>query len=164
MLFSRIISGGIPVAGDVKDEAHNMAMDIQYLDMSGNAIDVSRLEQGTDFMARVTIRNRDIQDLEEMALTQIFPSGWEIHNFRLDRYDQAGNDADQPEYRDVRDDRVYTYFDLEERRKKVFVVRLNATYIGRYYLPAVYCEAMYDHSIRAQKGGQWVEVVQPGSQ
>jgi hypothetical protein len=99
-----------------------------------------------------------------MALTQIFPSGWEIHNQRLGEYEQTGYDFDRPEYQDIRDDRVYSYFDLEQGRKKTFVVRLNATYQGRFFLPAVYCEAMYDHSIRARKGGQWVEVVKPGSE
>ena len=163
-LFVRIIMDGIPAAGQVEDEEHNMDMEVEYTDMQGRPLDVSRLEQGTDFMARVTLRNRDIQDYEEMALTQIFPSGWEIHNERLGEYDQTGDGYDRPEYQDIRDDRVYSYFDLKQGQKKTFVVRLNATYQGRFYLPSVYCEAMYDHSIRARKGGQWVEVVRPGSE
>ena len=39
---------------------------------------------------------------------------------------------------------------------------LNAAYQGRFYLPAVSCEAMYDNSIFARVPGQWVEVVKPG--
>ena len=62
---------------------------------------------------------------------------------------------------DVRDDRVYYYFDLGPDQKKTFSVHLNATYLGRFYLPGIYCEAMYDHSIRAKKAGQWVEVNKP---
>jgi uncharacterized protein YfaS (alpha-2-macroglobulin family) len=38
-------------------------------------------------------------------------------------------------------------------------VLLNATYVGKYYLPAVYCEAMYNKSISALQKGEWVEVV-----
>jgi len=163
-LFARMILDGIPAAGQVEDEQHNMDMEVEYLDMEGHPLDVSRLEQGADFMARVTVRNRDIQDYDEMALTQIFPSGWEIHNDRLDISGQSGSDYDRPEYQDIRDDRVYSYFDLGQGRKKTFVVSLNAAYQGRYYLPAVYCEAMYDHSIRARKGGRWVEVVRPGGE
>ena len=43
--------------------------------------------------------------------------------------------------------------------RQVYRVRLNAAYQGRYYLPAVVCEAMYDNSISARRPGQWVEVV-----
>ena len=32
-------------------------------------------------------------------------------------------------------------------------------YKGRYYLPSVYCEAMYDNSVRALRKGEWIEVV-----
>jgi len=42
------------------------------------------------------------------------------------------------------------------------VILLNASYVGRFYLPSVYCEAMYDNEINARKGGKWVEVVIPG--
>ena len=38
---------------------------------------------------------------------------------------------------------------------------LNAAYLGRFYLPTVYCEAMYDNEINASQAGKWVEVVSP---
>jgi uncharacterized protein YfaS (alpha-2-macroglobulin family) len=43
-----------------------------------------------------------------------------------------------------------------------FRIVLNAAYVGRYYLPTVYCEAMYDNTINSRKPGKWVEVVKPG--
>ncbi|MFT5647906.1 MAG: hypothetical protein ACI976_002601, partial [Aureispira sp.] len=54
--------------------------------------------------------------------------------------------------------RVYTFFDLKKGKTKTFNVLLNASYLGRYYLPALSVEAMYDKSIQARKRGQWVEV------
>ena len=56
-------------------------------------------------------------------------------------------------------DRVLSYFDLSRGESKEIPVKLTATYKGRYYLPSVYCEAMYDNAVRALKKGQWVEVV-----
>ena len=91
-----------------------------------------------------------------MALVRHFPAGWEIKNDRLDQEEAKAQDT--PTYQDIRDDRVYSYFDLKQHETKTFRVVLNAAYIGRYYLPAVYCEAMYDASIHAQRNGQWVEV------
>jgi hypothetical protein len=30
--------------------------------------------------------------------------------------------------------------------------------MGKFYLPTIYAEAMYDYAIRAQLPGKWVEV------
>ena len=42
------------------------------------------------------------------------------------------------------DDRVFTYFDLPLRGSLEVRLRLRASYCGRFTLPAVKCEAMYD--------------------
>jgi hypothetical protein len=62
-------------------------------------------------------------------------------------------------YRDIRDDRVYTFFDLYATQSVTYRVFLTAAYTGRFYLPAVSCEAMYDNRIYSRQKGQWVEVV-----
>ena len=62
-------------------------------------------------------------------------------------------------YQDFRDDRVYTYFDINKGQRKVFKIQLNASYLGRFYLPIFNCEAMYDNSVSSREGGSWVEVV-----
>jgi len=61
---------------------------------------------------------------------------------------------------DIRDDRVYHYFDLKQSETLTYYVQLNAAYPGRYYWPGVYCEAMYDHTISGGITGKWVEVVE----
>ena len=66
--------------------------------------------------------------------------------------------ASLPEYQDIRDDRVYSYFDIRKNVTQVYRVQLNAAYPGRYYLPTVACSAMYDDGIFARVPGQWVEV------
>jgi alpha-2-macroglobulin len=65
------------------------------------------------------------------------------------------------DYQDIRDDRVYTYFDLDRGASKSFRIRFNAAYEGRYYMPGISCEAMYDNSISARTKGGWVEVKAP---
>jgi len=92
-----------------------------------------------------------------MALTQIFPSGWEILNTRMIGAEDAFASSES-DYRDIRDDRVYTYFSLPEGKEVRYSVLLNAAYAGKYYMPAVYCEAMYNHAINALLKGEWVEV------
>ncbi len=138
-------------------QAKDFLLLTEYKDMEGNKIDPAEIAQGTDFKAEVTIRNTGVRGTySELALDQIFPSGWEIHNSRLDGSNQLG---DSPEYQDFRDDRVYTFFDLKQGETKKFVILLNASYKGNFYLPTVTCHAMYDKSINARKHGEWVKVV-----
>ncbi|MEN8927790.1 MAG: MG2 domain-containing protein [Flavobacteriales bacterium] len=161
LLYVRVITEGIPVESNDLDKDNNLKMTVSYRDMSGKTIDPTKIKQGTDFKMNVTVYNPGIKgDLQEMALSQIFPSGWEIHNARMANSSTSYNNANSSyDYQDVRDDRVYTYFSLRSNKAKTFTVHLNATYDGKYYLPSILCEAMYDNSISSVKPGKWVEVV-----
>ncbi|HEX2936656.1 MAG TPA: hypothetical protein VHO72_14970 [Bacteroidales bacterium] len=126
----------------------------------GGSIDVTRLEQGTDFMAIVTVHNAYAsQAITNVALSQIFPSGWEISNSRLFQDGITEEDNSIYTYQDIRDDRVLTFFDLPIANAKVFVVKLTATYGGKFYLPGTLCQAMYEPGVNAFIPGKWVEVV-----
>lgn len=160
-LFARLVKQGIPKAGEEIDKFSNLELSVSYKTLNGNSIDVTQLEQGTDFMAEVTIHNPGIRGMyRNLALSQIFASGWEIRNQRLDNITYLK--GDMPTYQDIRDDRVYSYFDLGAGASKTFKVLLNAAYTGMYYLPGVSCEAMYDNSISAHIAGRWVNVKRQG--
>lgn len=158
-LFVRVITEGTPARGNEEAAENNLKVTVEYTDTDGIAIDPVKLEQGTEFIASVTIANPGLRgQYKNMALNQIFPSGWEINNLRLDEAEDRLK-SDVPTYQDIRDDRVYTYFDLPAGQRKTFRVLLTASYAGAYYLPALSCEAMYDHGIYARTKGQVVEVV-----
>ena len=166
-LYTRIVMRGRPVSVDLPAESSNLTLGVRYTDLKGSAIDPAKLKQGTDFLAEVTVTRIGTMrfDFNELALTQIFPSGWEILNTRMNLV--GGSTSDPMDYQDVRDDRVMTYFDLpynwandkKMKQARTYRIQLNAAYAGRYYLPAVACEAMYDNRIRAVSPGKWVEVV-----
>jgi alpha-2-macroglobulin len=158
-LFVRLIAEGTPARGDETEEANNLNISVSYTDSDGKPVDITKLEQGTEFIASVSVQNPGVRgNYQNMALNQIFPSGWEINNLRLDDAESRLT-GDVPTYQDIRDDRVYTYFDLNAGQRKNFKVLLTASYAGTYYLPAVSCEAMYDRSVYARNKGQVVEVV-----
>jgi len=166
-LFARAVFNGRPAITNQGSEAKNITLDIRYTDIKGQVVDVTKLKQGTDFMAEVTVtRTGDMKfDFNELALTQIFPSGWEILNTRMNLI--GGGNSDPMDYQDVRDDRVMTYFDIpynwnkssNVKQSRTYRIQLNAAYTGRYFLPTVACEAMYDDRIRASTPGRWVEVL-----
>jgi uncharacterized protein YfaS (alpha-2-macroglobulin family) len=157
LLYARIIMTGTPAAGNEKSSESNMTLKVDYRNMDGSPLDVSRINQGSDFLAMVTVNNPSPVNYKDMALTQLFPSGWEIRNTRLHDFQSPG-EISIPTYQDIRDDRVLTYFDLPKGKSKTFVIPLNAAYLGRFYLPGIYCEAMYDNSIYAVKEGKWIEI------
>ena len=105
----------------------------------------------------VTVTNTSSDYMDNIALTKIFPSGWEIVNTSFT--DLGGGASGQADYKDIRDDRVNFYFDLGKRKSKTFKVRLNASYLGTYYLPGVQAEAMYDNNYYARDKGRWIKVV-----
>jgi uncharacterized protein YfaS (alpha-2-macroglobulin family) len=162
VLYARLILQGQPDAGQEPVANHQpdvLDMQVRYSTRNGKPLDPATLQQGTDFMATVTIRNPGKRGYyEQMALSQIFPSGWEILNTRLMESDSAFLQSPFT-YMDIRDDRVYTYFNLEENKMHTYNVLLNAAYLGRYYLPAISCDAMYDNTIHDFMPGKWVEIV-----
>jgi uncharacterized protein YfaS (alpha-2-macroglobulin family) len=163
IMYAKLVIEGIPVIGDVSTTANHVKMEVRYKDMNGKIINPDKLEQGLDFIAEVSIYNSGTRGkLKEMTLNQMFPSGWEIHNARMDNF-QSSVDAGTFDYQDIRDDRVYTYYQLEKGKSVVFQIKLNATYMGKFYLPTIVTEAMYDESISSRVGGKWVEVVKPSS-
>lgn len=160
-LFVRLIAEGAPARGAESEEANNLNVEVTYTDVDGAIIDPSQLTQGTEFIASVTVFNPGIRgEYKNLAINQIFPSGWEINNLRFEEAESRLK-ADKPTYQDIKDDRVFTYFDLKGGQRKTFKVLLTATYAGNYYLPSVSVEAMYDQAVYARKKGQPVEVVKP---
>lgn len=158
-LFVKLIRTGVPLEGNEIASESNIKMELVYKNMKGEVIAIDNLKQGTDFMAEITVTNPGLRgDYQEIALTQIFPSGWEILNNRLDDTGQFYAGV-KPEYQDIRDDRVMSYFDLAKNTRITLKVFLNASYQGTFYMPAVSVGAMYDNSISANTKGQWVKVV-----
>ncbi len=162
LLYVRLVRTGTPLAGKESASENGIDMNIAYQLTDGTPVDPGRLTQGTDFLAVVTVVHPGIGNYyQNLALTQIFPSGWEIRNARMEGNERAENSSYYT-YRDVRDDRVLTYFDLWKGNNVTYRVMLNASYTGRYYMPGTHCEAMYDNTINARSVGRWVDVVPGG--
>ena len=156
-IYVRVLNSGILPIGQEQVLQNNLAASIRFKNRKGTVIDVSKIAQGTEFIAEVTIKNLKNETVENVALSQILPSGFEIVNTRFTDYGDATNTI--ADYIDIRDDRTNFYFGLKSNETKTFKVVLNASYLGTYYLPGLQCEAMYDNTFVARTKGQWVEVV-----
>ncbi len=158
MFITKTISGR-PLQGIDENEQKNLQMVVRFQSIDGKEIEISNLKQGTDFDAVVKITNPGmLGNYKNLALSQIFPSGWEILNIRYSESENTENNGNF-DYRDIRDDRVLTFFNLQSYKSVTFKVSLNAAYTGKFFMPGVSCEAMYDNTIYARHKGKWVNVV-----
>lgn len=156
-LFVRVINSGILPVGQEKVMSNNVVAKVTFKDRKGAIVNVSKINQGTELIAEVVVTNDKGEFVPNIALTQILPSGFEIVNTRFTDYGNATENL--ADYIDIRDDRANYYFGLNSRETRVFKMLINASYLGKYYLPGVQCEAMYDNSFIARSKGQWIEIV-----
>jgi uncharacterized protein YfaS (alpha-2-macroglobulin family) len=156
-IYVRVLNTGILPIGQENVVQSDVSAAIVFKNRKGGVINVSKINQGTEFVAEVTVKNQRNESVQNVALSQILPSGFEIVNTRFTDYGDATNNV--ADYIDIRDDRTNFYFGLKSRETKVFRILLNASYLGNYYLPGLQCEAMYDNTFLARTKGFWVEVV-----
>ncbi|RED48743.1 alpha-2-macroglobulin family protein [Seonamhaeicola aphaedonensis] len=161
VVYLRILnSGKLPLGQEIMEQ-RGLNISYSYKDLQGNRINIAELKQGQDFIATVKVSNLKSSEVKDVALTQIFPSGWEIVNTRFT--DFGNTISSQARYTDIRDDRVNFYFDLSKNgnsnSSKTFSVMLNASYLGRYYLPGIQAEAMYDNDFLVRTKGQWINII-----
>jgi len=167
-VYARILARGTPALGQEKAMAKGLSLGLRYLGMDGKTVDPAAAQSGADFVVEATVQNRSGQNLKNLALTQLLPSGWEIANFRVgaelpkpakEEEEGARPEAPPPlyDYQDVRDDRVLTYFSIAAKEAKVFKLYVNKSYEGSFYLPPSSVSAMYDERFQALVPGRWLQ-------
>lgn len=154
---SLIQQGRYPMWAE-KAATKNLSLRTDFLDKEGKRIDVAELRQGTEFNIRINILNNSNDDLRDLSLTQLVPSGWEIVNTNFTAAVQGH--VNPARYTDIRDDKVNYYFNLRSGKSKTFELVVNASYLGRYYLAGTHSSTMYSDNYYARTQGQWVTVKQ----
>lgn len=156
IVFVRLLQDGKLPLGKELTSRKNLTVTTTFIDGAAKEVTIDNVRQGEAFTAKIIVSNTSPDAIDNVALTQIFPSGWEIVNTRFT--EAQGGTEGAARYTNIRDDRVNFYFDMQEESTKVFTVKLNASYLGTYYLPGTQVEAMYDASYYARNKGKWVEI------
>jgi alpha-2-macroglobulin len=170
-VYVQLAYTGKPISGNEMSASKGIGLSVTYRLAGGREINVSRLPVGTDFIAEVRVTHQGVlsESIKEVALQQIIPAGWEIRNPSMEPGFATTDMPSSPiKYRDIRDDRAYSFFDLNKQLNtagqvvpQVYYLHLTAAYPGSFYLPAQHAEAMYDASFTATVPGQWVEIYTP---
>lgn len=129
---------GDVLQGNVEEMKNGLAVSVYY-QMQGKSVGLDEVTQGDVIKAVVTVANISGKDLKNVSLTHVLPSGFETLSSK--------NDS-RINYQDIRDDRVLSYIDeLDKNTSATVTLELSATYSGKFYVPAITAEAMYDNKM-----------------
>ena len=141
-VFIRVIQKAKKPSLSVSASNKGLEMSIRYLDLDGKPILEKSLKPGESFIKEVVVTNKAVSELNYLALSQPIPSGWEILPNKV-KNNLFKKDADSPDYQDVRDTHIYSYFGLKSFEKKTFRCALMATYTGEFLLQPTKLSDMY---------------------
>ena len=160
-LFVHLNREGIPKKDIIKDKSEGLILERDFFDEEGRTINIDTLEQNQAIWVRYRVKCSTGEELEEVALSSLFPAGWEIINPRMTETGYPDwVQRDHPtngEYMDIRDDRVNWFFDVDEDAK-TFYIKINPTFAGEYKYPPVSVETMYSPNYYARVASQRVVV------
>ncbi len=154
-LYVNFLVKGKPIKYNEKDESKNITITRSFIDMDGKDIDPKKLKVGDKFTMVIETEQKASDYLENIALIQILPSGWEIESVDSASYEVTDYVFD---YIDKRDDRVAFFYGQGKDELKDIRININVVSPGEYYLPGTSVAAMYDNNFRAYLKGFEVKV------
>jgi uncharacterized protein YfaS (alpha-2-macroglobulin family) len=161
-LFAELQTKGLPLEDHVKTESKGMALQRVIFNQDGREITASQIKQGEPFWLAFGVQSSAPSRVENLALSSILPSGFEISNERLNEYSrpewQKNMRLAAPDYMDIRDDRINWFFSLAPGETKVFIAQIHPSYAGEFRWPGVVLEAMYNPDYFARIAGGRVGV------
>lgn len=117
-----------------------------YYTSGGEPIRNQPFRQGDLIVAKISCKALT-QNLENVIITDLLPAGLEIENPRLESragVPWIGKRRYQPDYMDIRDDRLLLSTYLPRQKERNFYYALRVVTRGEFILPPVVGEAMYD--------------------
>ena len=82
--FATLDWDGVPLTDDGGDTSNKLTLKVAWLNNDGMPVDPSERPQGESFWGHFRVRNPTVaRNVEEVALVQVLPAGWEIDNPRL---------------------------------------------------------------------------------
>ena len=151
-----VLAEGVP-AGGAQEEGDFSGLKVrrEFLDEQGNALKEPGCVAGDRLTVRLTVDTGGAE-LDNVVVCDLLPAGLEVENPAAPPA-ELKNAHDWVASRDVRDDRVLLFSrGMSGVRQYFYTVR--AVTPGRFVLPALTAEAMYDPDVRSCRGRGEFEV------
>ncbi|QJX47437.1 alpha-2-macroglobulin [Hymenobacter taeanensis] len=151
---------GISPTGQVREEDAYLQVRRQFLDRNGNLVGSTSFKQNDLVVVKITIQSAETAgEVKNVAITDLLPAGLEIENPRIGAVRDLtwATDAAQPDYLDVRDDRI-NLFTTATVKPKSFYYLCRAVSKGTFKLGPISADAMYNAEYRSYNGAGVVRV------
>lgn len=166
-VFLILNSEGVRTAPEVRVGGEGLKLKRSWHLPHLETMDVKTLKAdlGALIYVELEITNTTGERVQNIAVVDRLPAGWEIENPRLGRSGTVDWVAKEalwtPDYVNVRDDRMEAFGSLQAHETKRLVYAVRAVTAGSFTLPSAEAEAMYDSSIWARESAGTVQVSGP---
>ncbi|RYZ35964.1 MAG: hypothetical protein EOO71_33545, partial [Myxococcaceae bacterium] len=160
-------SEGVRTTPEVKVGGHGLTLKRTWHSLDGTELDLKAtpVKLADLIYVQLEVTNTTSERIQNIALVDRLPAGWEIENARLGRGGSVEwvSEEEQwaPDYVNVRDDRMEVFGALQARETKKVVYAVRAVTAGSFTLPSAEAEAMYDSETWARESAGTVQVVGP---
>jgi hypothetical protein len=158
-----IASEGTRPNGEYKEGAEGLKVGRAYRGLDGTELNLAdgSLKLGDLAFVEITLANTSGAEIQNIALVDRLPAGFEIENPRLGRSIKADWIKDDQQwaadFMNLRDDHLEMFGALPANTSKTVIYTVRVVTAGKFTVPPVDAEAMYDPTLWSrQKGGQLV--------
>lgn len=150
---------GLSATGQYKEEDNYMAVRKSFYNRFGQSISLTNVKQGDLIVVKISLASLEKSFIENVVVTDMLPAGFEIENPRLNEMrDMAWiKDATNPDYFDVRDDRINFFTNLGATNQ-YFYYMVRAVSTGQFKMGPVSADAMYNGEYHSYNGAGSVTV------
>lgn len=178
-------TSGISTDGSIKEEDSYMRVRRTFFTRDGQEITNNTFRQNDLIVVRLSVEAQYDVTLDNVAITDMLPAGFEIENTRLNEMpplkwikevadaskktntDEESGDEEEEEkpakykqpfdYVDIRDDRINMFTSVTQKKKN-FYYMVRAVSPGVYQLGPVQADAMYDGNYHSYNGSGVIKV------
>ncbi|WP_197070480.1 alpha-2-macroglobulin family protein [Hymenobacter sp. DG25B] len=151
---------GISPGGQVLEEDAYLQVRRTFLTRTGQPVGAPAFRQNDLVVVKITLQAPGAAgEIKNVAITDLLPAGLEIENPRIGAVRELAwaTDAAQPDYLDVRDDRI-NLFTTATAQPKSFYYLCRAVSKGTFKLGPVSADAMYNAEYHSYSGAGVVRV------
>jgi uncharacterized protein YfaS (alpha-2-macroglobulin family) len=149
---------GIPTVGTNKEEDNFLEVRRTYKDRNGKVYN-NMFFQNDLVVVEIAIRSTNGITVPNVAITDLLPAGFEIENARITEIPQLEwlKNAAQPDYKDVRDDRLNLIVTATPKINKYYYL-CRAVSLGTFNVGPVGADAMYRGEYHSYNGARQIVV------
>ncbi|WP_353722927.1 MG2 domain-containing protein [Dyadobacter sp. 676] len=148
---------GMSATGSFVEEDQGISIRRQFL--TRNGAPVQAFHQNDLVVVKLTLSSTNGLPVENVVVTDLLPSGFEIENPRITEPRDMPwiAKAAVPEYYDIRDDRIH-FFTTADAQEKSFYYQVRVVSKGTFTVGPAAADAMYRGEYRSYSGGGMLTV------